>query len=162
MKSRGNPNKMIEIYAIQLENTVSRQAMDDLFCLISPDRRESIKRFIHPEDGWRALLGELLIRSVVCEKYGIRNRDIHFDQEEHGKPVIAFPENCHFNISHSGKWVVAAISEKPVGIDVERIKPVNFDIAKRFFSKEEYEGLILERERINRIRELIKFIKEIE
>lgn len=48
----------------------------------------------------------------------------------------------HFNVSHSGKWAVCAVSDSPVGIDIQEIKPVNFSIANRFFSASENEMLI--------------------
>ena len=49
----------------------------------------------------------------------------------------------HFNISHSGDWVVLATGPSPLGIDVERIKDIDLDIAKRFFSGREYDDLML-------------------
>ena len=38
--------------------------------------------------------------------------------------ILEYPDikNFDFNISHSGQYVVLAISDKPVGIDIERIK----------------------------------------
>lgn len=63
---------------------------------------------------------------------------------EHGKPCFpAFPA-FHYNISHSGDFVVCAVSDRPVGIDIQQISE-NADrpmkIASHFFSKEEQEAL---------------------
>jgi len=52
------------------------------------------------------------------------------------------PNGIHFNISHSGNCVVCAVDEKAVGVDIEVIKPIDFNIAERFFSKAEYLTLI--------------------
>ena len=35
-----------------------------------------------------------------------------------------------FNISHSGDLVVCAVDDKPVGIDVEQIRPMDMKVAK--------------------------------
>ncbi len=37
-------------------------------------------------------------------------------------PSESYPpyQPCHFNVSHSGEWVVCAIDSQPIGIDVEQ------------------------------------------
>ena len=47
----------------------------------------------------------------------------------------------HYNISHSGDWVVMALSDKAVGIDVERVRSPQYRIAERFFSPTELAAL---------------------
>ena len=44
-------------------------------------------------------------------------------------------------MSHSGDWVVFAFAKKEVGIDIEKIKKINYRIAERFFSTEEFLSL---------------------
>ena len=44
----------------------------------------------------------------------------------------------HFNLSHSGSYAVCAVSDAPVGVDIEvRRKNTNLKVAKRFFSQAE-------------------------
>ena len=90
----------------------------------------------------RVLLGDLMVRSIICKKTNIKNQNIVFQTASKGKPFLKNRNNIQFNISHSGDWVVCAFSRKAVGIDIERIKPANFEIAERFFSKAEYEALL--------------------
>lgn len=42
----------------------------------------------------------------------------------------------HFNLSHSGKYVVLAIADQEVGIDIERVRPYHEATAKKIFSNE--------------------------
>jgi len=52
----------------------------------------------------------------------------------------------HFNISHTREAIACAISDKQIGIDIERIKPFNKRIAEKFFTKNEQEYIFNKRE----------------
>jgi phosphopantetheinyl transferase len=49
--------------------------------------------------------------------------------------------NICFNISHSANYVVCAIADSPVGIDIEGGRKVNNAVAKRYFTEEEIESI---------------------
>lgn len=57
---------------------------------------------------------------------------------EHGKPYVA-GNPWHFNISHSGEYLVIVFDTVPVGIDVQELKPVKRPelIAKHFAAEEQ-------------------------
>lgn len=58
----------------------------------------------------------------------------------HGKPMIAdFPK--HFNLSHSGDYVVCAVSDGEVGVDIQKWVPFKERTAERFFAPEEWKLL---------------------
>lgn len=56
------------------------------------------------------------------------------------KPYLIHRPDVHFSLSHSGSWVVCAVSADPVGVDVE-FPRCTLDIGQRFFQPEELEGL---------------------
>lgn len=58
-----------------------------------------------------------------------------------GKPYLRDWPGVQFNLSHSGAYGVCAISNAPVGVDIEMIRPLRQDVAKRFFTKVEQEYL---------------------
>lgn len=65
---------------------------------------------------------------------------ISYRYGEHGKPIIAdFPK--HFNLSHSGDYVVCAVSDGEVGADIQKWVPCKERTAERFFAPEEWELL---------------------
>jgi 4'-phosphopantetheinyl transferase len=132
---------LLEIYMVNLDNNLQKEAFDILLNYVSEDKKAQIHRFYHFEDSQRALIGNVLSRYAICRNLNIKNLVITFDKNEYGKPFLLGQNNIHFNISHSGKWVVCAVSDYPVGIDVEIIKSTEIDIAKRFFSKYEYDEL---------------------
>jgi len=58
-----------------------------------------------------------------------------------GKPVLEGIDGKHFNVSHTDGAAVFALSDVPVGVDVERHSPTR-DLAglvKRYFTPEECE-----------------------
>lgn len=89
----------------------------------------------------RSLLGKMMTHKILSSEFGISPDAIKIITNEHNKPALESQSNIHFNLSHSGDWVIAAFSSKPVGIDIEKIKPVNLQIAWRFFSENEVEFL---------------------
>ncbi len=126
---------------VNIDSNLENDAFNRLLNYVSEDKKVKIHRFYHFEDSQRALIGNVLSRYALCKNLNIKNVDITFGANEYGKPFLLGADKIHFNISHSGNWVVCAISDNPVGIDVETIKPTDFEIAKRFFSEDEYTAL---------------------
>jgi len=132
----------MEIYSIKLPNWMEKDTFNRLLELVSVEKRERIMRFKFFDDAQRCLLGDLLVRYVVCNKWGLNNNQLSFCYNEYGKPYIKNYHHIHFNISHSGEWILGAFSDKQIGIDVEQIKPIELSIAKRFFCENEYADLM--------------------
>jgi 4'-phosphopantetheinyl transferase len=64
-----------------------------------------------------------LVRSVLSERLGIAAPAIRVSRTDTGKPIVT--EGVHFNVSHSGDLVLLAVSDdQPVGVDIERKRPV--------------------------------------
>ncbi len=77
-----------------------------------------------------------LVRSAIAKEFNIATDDIRFRVGKNGKPYTDSAP-VHFSISHSKNIAVCAISDKPVGIDIEFVKDVNLNIAKRLFAPDE-------------------------
>ena len=65
----------------------------------------------------------------------------YFDYEiaynSQGKPYFLSNREIFFNISHSSNYVVCAIGDKPVGIDIEGGRKGRQNLARRFFDRAE-------------------------
>lgn len=135
----------MKIFAIQLQHLDdinARKQIVQLKPFVSPEKRAAAERFRFLVDARRTLLGEVLVRQIIHHMYDLPIDQIVFETESNGKPVVRHIPSFHFNLSHSGDWVVCAIDDVPVGIDIEEIKPIDLAIAKRFFSADEYEDLL--------------------
>lgn len=80
--------------------------------------------------------GQFLLRHALGED---AYEKAAFAKGEHGKPYIKGHPN-HYNISHSGQYVVLVMANSEVGVDVQEKRTVRMEaMAKRFFSKEEWQ-----------------------
>ncbi|WP_340392666.1 4'-phosphopantetheinyl transferase superfamily protein [Paenibacillus sp. FSL E2-0190] len=113
-----------------------------LISTLPAEKQKRINRFVRKEDGIRTLAAEILSRLLICRRLSIKNSAIELEYNHYGKPLIKGNMNLYFNNSHSGEWVVSAISDTPVGTDVERISEINIGIAERFFSPCEFNDLM--------------------
>lgn len=132
---------MIEIYSLKINTEAAGQKFDRLLQYVDKDKQASAKAFYRAEDSKRALGAATLIRIIAMDKLGISNCEIQFGKNEYGKPFLQGFPNFHFNLSHSGEWVVCAIDNEQIGIDVEKIKSIDLSIADRFFSKQEVQDI---------------------
>lgn len=130
----------MHIQAINIHPLIKSETEQKLMNFVSVEKQKRIRRFHFREDSLRTLFGDLLIRYCLCEYYGYKNSEISFKTNKYGKPFLE-NNNIKFNISHAGDWVVGVLSNYDIGIDIEKITPIDFQIAKRFFSKLEYDNL---------------------
>ena len=100
------------------------------YSLMSTDKQQRVDRFRFVDDKKRTVAGEMLARKAIAEWCIVAPESIVFSIREHGKPY-AVDLDVEFNISHSGDMVVCAVDDKPVGIDIEKIRPIDLTVAKR-------------------------------
>ncbi|MCR5717124.1 MAG: hypothetical protein K6G23_09790 [Lachnospiraceae bacterium] len=74
----------------------------------------------------RELLGSGAVIGALMKVYGKTQEP---ERSRSGKPD--YPD-VHFNISHSGGMLIAALSGCEIGIDIERIRQVPVAVAKKF------------------------------
>lgn len=94
------------------------------------------------QDKKLSLYSELIVRNHICHKHKMKNSAIKFDTNHYGKPLLKNYKNFHFNISHTHNAIAVAITDSPVGIDLEKVKEVDLKIAKRFFTEREIDYII--------------------
>lgn len=133
---------MIKISALTAPDSIDAELFTALLSRLSPDKRQRIPRFIHAQDRMNALCAEVIVRTTICPVLGVKNSALSFVKNEFGKPSVENYPHLHFNVSHSGDQVLCAFDDKPIGVDVEKIKDRGLEIAGRFFSSAEYDRLM--------------------
>ena len=98
--------------------------------------RERLSRFRRQEDRLRSLCADHLAREMLSAKLGRSPDELVFRRTEKGKPYLdGFP--LHFNLSHSGDFVACAISEAPIGVDIEALRPIREELCKKVCGADE-------------------------
>lgn len=94
-------------------------------------------KFANKEDKVRNILGKLLLKEglKILDNQSASIENIKFTAFQ--KPYIS--DHIDFSISHSGNYVFCAIAENiKLGIDIEEIKPVDFNDFKHSMNKSEW------------------------
>lgn len=106
-----------------------------LLNMVSPQRREQALRYKHLFGQYCCLKSyELLLQLLASPLYPLHSTPI-FLYNEYGKPYL---ENgpC-FSISHCKHAIAVAVSEMPIGIDIEHIRTAKPDLVAHTMNEEE-------------------------
>lgn len=96
---------------------------------ISPQRREQALKFRHELGQRQCVLAYQLLKRALRQEYGLDFNPI-FGYGEHGKPYILGHPDLHFSLSHCRSAVTCALSDHPIGIDVESIREYHESLAR--------------------------------
>lgn len=133
---------MITIQVLQVPAELPEAYWNLFLSRVSEERRGQASRFVHQADAYRSVLGEVSTRVTLSKLTGLRPEELSFTRNKYGKPALSQHADVQFNVSHSGDWI-ALISggDADLGIDVEKIAPIDMKIAERFFSLTESQFL---------------------
>ncbi len=98
--------------------------------LVSDRRRQRLVKYKFEKD---RLLS--LVAGILCKKFLGDDYEEHIAIGEHGKPIMR--DGRHFNLSHSGKYVLIGVCKCEIGVDVERVRGYSAGVAKRCFTSSE-------------------------
>jgi 4'-phosphopantetheinyl transferase len=129
----------MHIYGVNINHNLYETLFQEMTQYVSPEKKAKIHRFRKPVDRVRSLFGDLIIRYILCKHYGLHNNEIRYEYQEFGKPYLPLHPHYHFNISHSGDWVVGVVSTSLVGIDIEKITDLKTDASSLALTAEEIE-----------------------
>jgi 4'-phosphopantetheinyl transferase len=118
---------------------VSELDIDNIPCSLSEDRIKKSSKYFHKKDKKLSIGVEILLNHAL-DKIGIMDHIL--DTDEYGKPYLKNYPDIHFNLSHSEKYVACAVSDSPVGVDIEYIHDIDMNIAKHYFYGTEYEYIL--------------------
>ena len=123
--------------------------------VLSPAERTRYQG-MRSENAAACFLGaRVLVRTMLSQwDRTVAPSEWRFESGASGKPMVVAPQRAsdvHFNVAHTNGLVVAAVSNVPVGVDVEdRRRDARIEkIARRFFAPEEADWVLAlpERER---------------
>lgn len=122
---------MTEVYAFDRGKEI---LPEELLVFLPPWRRERTERLKHPPARQESLAAGLLLDHVM-DRWGVSPWE-PVTTLPAGKPVFAGREDMWFSLSHSGRYALCAVSNLPVGADVQLMRPVNLSMARRLHPQE--------------------------
>ena len=113
----------------------SEQEIARLLPLVSDQRREQALRYKHLFGQYCCLKSyEMLTELLASTPYTLHSTP-SFLYNEHGAPSL--PGGPYFSLSHSKRGIAVAISDEPIGIDIEAIRPLSEGLVQRAMNPQE-------------------------
>jgi phosphopantetheinyl transferase (holo-ACP synthase) len=117
-----------------IDNTENYFEYEDiLFNNLPKKMKIKYKKIVKTQDR----INSILCYYLVC--WLLNNKNLEFSYTKNGKPYIT--NEKYFNISHTEKMVMCILSQKNIGIDIEKKIIFNDKIARYIASDNEYNSL---------------------
>lgn len=126
---------MVKVYISNISEFEDPKEKPELIENFPADRKQKIEKCLQAK-GRKQSMGAGLLLEQVLKQYGRNISEIVYG--ENGKPEI---DGFYFNLSHAKDYVICAVSDSPVGCDIETIKEAPLRIAERYFSEREKEQI---------------------
>ncbi len=129
------------IYMINTDKLNDDMLFEDYYKVMSAYRQNKIMKYKFRKDR-NLSLGAGMLLDYGLKQYGLNECNMRYAAGNNEKPYFADRPEIHFNISHSGTMVICSFANTEIGVDIEKITSVDFDIARRFFCTSEYEYIL--------------------
>jgi 4'-phosphopantetheinyl transferase len=133
----------VHVWAFALSPVAT--SLETLNAKLSPEERERAQRFRFERHRNRFIAGRGQLRMLLGHYLNREADTLRFDSSERGKPFLnttSHTERVEFNLAHSDDLGLLAVTKAgPIGVDVERIRPMRDadELVARFFSERENE-----------------------
>mgnify|MGYP002857499087 CR=1 FL=1 len=114
---------------------ITEEEITRLLPLVSDQRREEALRYKHLFGQFACLKSYVMLREML-ERQGLVH-PFRFGHNEHGKPYLIDHPEVHFNLSHCKNGIAVAVSDAPVGIDIECFRQVSDSLVRYTMNEEE-------------------------
>ena len=114
---------------------VKPEEIQRLLSLVSDERREEALKYKHLFGQFACLKSYVMLRELLEQK-GLSHPFL-FGYNEHGKPFLKDHPEVHFNLSHCKNGIAVAMSDQPVGIDIESYREVSDSLIRYTMNEEE-------------------------
>lgn len=103
---------------------------------VSPERRAHANSYRFERERRLSIAAYLLLKEALLTAYGISETP-QLAHGPNGKPYLPAHPEIHFNLSHCARAAACVVADRPVGIDIETIAPIDWDVARRVLSDAE-------------------------
>lgn len=116
----------LQLYEIDLQSEIS----PDLCSILSPEEQKFAQTIRNETLKKQHIIVRVGLRQILATFLNQAADKINIAKTVHGKPYLLDYPNIQFNISHSGDFLLVAISQiGAVGVDIEQAKPQRRDFS---------------------------------
>lgn len=133
-----NCNNSVDVWRINISSHLALS--DDFLQLLSPGEITRANKYYREADRQRSIVSRGALRNILGKYLGLSPAAVQFKATANKKPFVANSDKpIHYNLSHSGDWILLAVSDNEIGADVEFISDTfgYQEILKDNFSREE-------------------------
>lgn len=127
---------MIDIRIFDNMDQITEEEILRLLPLVSEERREEALRFKHQFGQFACLKSYVMLREML-EALGL-SHPFRFERNVHGKPYLVDYPDVHFNLSHCKNGIAVAVSDAPIGIDIESYRELSESLLRYTMNEEEH------------------------
>jgi len=122
---------------------VSTETLRRYRSLLTTGERERGDRFRFADDARRFVVARAVLRLLLAKLVGQDAAALEFAVGPYGKPALGGDHPPQFSVSHSHELAAYALASRPVGLDVEHLRPIDgaLEIASRTFTDAERTAL---------------------
>lgn len=126
---------MIQVFVCPIES-IEERLFHQLLRFLPKERQHRILRFYHNDDRLRCMIGGLLAQMQLAKQLQCEPTALNYQANKFGKYELT-NQKLHFNLSHAGKYVICAISDQLVGVDIEEKKSRDFSSFQSVWTERE-------------------------
>ena len=137
-----NPHDFVDCWYVPATDLPPQQKQW-MASVLSTDEKTRAASFRSEHDWRRYIAAHAALRLLTARYTGEAPESLAIRADSNGRPILE-SSKLHFNLSHSGSWVVIAFSSAlPLGVDVEEVRkiPDLMAIARAHFAMTEIEAI---------------------
>jgi 4'-phosphopantetheinyl transferase len=136
-------NNEVHVWRISISQNIKR--LERFEALLTPEEALRAGKYRQQKDTYRFIVSRGAQRIILGRYLNMPPAQLQFVLGDNKKPYLIGDsgEILHYNLSHSGDWIVLAIAKLSVGADVEFVDPLFpfQDILEDNFSREEVDHI---------------------
>ncbi len=129
-------------YYIKKFDSFSEQKREEFLSHLDKEKKREFLSASNENRKLSILISQGFAKDKISEEYNIPKEDIIFSVSDRGKPYCKSHPYIYFSLSHSSNLVALAISDKEVGIDIEKLRPAKDSLINRVCTKNEIDTIL--------------------
>jgi len=121
---KGGRSLDIQLFAAKLDRPLTDEEAETFLRIMPEERRERLMRVPKEELRHEPLCAYAILYMVTRTIYGWKKLP-PMRYSKYGKPEFDGYPDVQFNISHTRRAVLVGVHDEPLGVDIEKLRPVS-------------------------------------